>query len=227
MSFVSSLASKYEGLIRESVSHPLTDELCKGELPDYKLFVYLNQDLKFFQRGMNVFGKTLAYCDDAKSSITLGKQIGFVSNDENEYFEKCLREIELHAKEKVPKMASSNVVLPKVQEYLDLLDFLTYKSESYLELVTFMYVMEFVYLGWAEYNICLGNVKGDLEYKYNEWIVLHSGPDFSNWVEFLKNEVERVTANATEEELKLCERTFVRALKLEIDFFEECYKYSE
>lgn len=226
MSPLTELVHKHRDLITQSFTHPLTNELCLGTLPDRTLFVYLTQDLKFFQRGMNVFGRTLALCDDADAAIVLAKQIGFIANDENDYFTECLRQIEPAAKT-VPHMVRTNLVLPKVQQYLNLLDHLALRSESYVELITFMYVMEYVYLGWANHNLDAGVVQPLLAYKHREWVDLHSGPKFAPWVQFLQHEVERVTAYALAAQLQVFEETFVKALTLEIDFFEECYRYSE
>lgn len=229
MSFLSSLLKQYSSAVEKSQTHPLTNELCRGTLLDAKLWVYLTQDLKFFQRGMNVFGRTLAYCDDANASITLAKQIGFVANDENDYFEKALKELKDSAAKSVPKMVNDpTLILPQVQIYLNLLDEMAYKCTSYVEIITFMYVMEFVYLGWANYNLQHEDVNMDnLPYRYKEWIVLHSGPEFTNWVNFLENEVNRVTFGADKDTLQLCENMFIKAVNLEIDFFDACYQYRE
>lgn len=229
-SFVDQLLAMHHSVYTESITHPLTNELCQGTLPDYKLFTYLTQDLKFFQVGLNLFGKTLALCDDAKAAITLGKQIGFVSNDENDYFFKCLDQLKtenlVELKLKVPRMLQEDsITLPQVQSYIDLLNYLVFECNSYVEVITFMYVMEEVYLGWANYHLEKGTIPKDLAYKYHEWIILHSGEAFTGWVQFLKNEVNRVVT--TEDAKKKSEQIFLQTLTLEIDFFGACYDYSE
>ncbi|KAK6198606.1 transcription regulator [Scheffersomyces amazonensis] len=224
---VDTLIAKYEEKFTESISHPLTNELCQGTLPDYKLFTYLVQDLKFFNIGLNLFGKVLALCDDPQPSIVLGKQIGFVSNDENDYFYKCLSELKEESlddiKTKVsPMLEEPALTLPAVQKYLDFLNYLIFDCQSYVELITTMYVLEKVYLGWVEYNE--HRIPSDLPYKHSEWIKLHGGPDFTKWVQFLKDEVIRVTK--TDEDRKISEQAFVAALQHEIEFFNACYEYS-
>ncbi|KAK6457397.1 transcription regulator [Scheffersomyces xylosifermentans] len=230
MSIVDQLLEKYQDKVEQSTTHPLTNELCEGTLADYRLFTYLTQDLKFFQIGLNLFGKVLSYCDDAESSIVLAKQIGFLSNDENDYFFKSLSQLKeenlAQLESKASKMLLKEpVTLPEVQSYIDLLTDLTFNSTSYVELITFMYVMEKVYLGWAEHNLAGNTIPKDLAYKYNEWIVLHSGPDFTKWTKFLEDEVVRVVK--TEQDKRICEEMFVKALDLEISFFTACYNYSE
>lgn len=224
MSHLQQLLSKHCNLFEAATQHPLTNELCEGVLPDYKLYTYLVQDLKFFQLGLNLFGKALACCDAPQLAVVLGKQIGFISNDENTYFFATLQQLEstsmTEIQEHVPDMAGVAQTLPAVQQYLDSLSYLTYESLLYAEIVTFMYVMEKVYLGWAQYN---ANKKGELEYKHSEWIALHSGAAFEKWVGFLAAEVERVR----EENDSVIEKTLVTTLQLEIDFFNACYTHGE
>lgn len=88
-----------------------------------------------------------------------------------------------------------------------------------------MYLMEQVYLGWADFHILKGNVREDLPYKYKEWIILHGGDKFTSWVEFLKREVNR--AVVSQDDRSLCEEAFLMALNLEIAFFDSCYSYKE
>ena len=76
------------------------------------------------------------------------------------------------------------MILPKVQQYIDYLQYLTFESNSYVEIITFMYTMEKVYLGWS--IMLLKTIPSNLPYKYQEWINLHYGPDFSKWVQFYK-----------------------------------------
>ncbi|KAG7666342.1 uncharacterized protein J8A68_000111 [[Candida] subhashii] len=230
MSIIDKLLEKHSDLFTESITHPLTNELCDGTLADYRLFTYLTQDLKFFQIGLNLLGKTLSLCDNPEAAITLAKQIGFLSNDENDYFFKALSEIKetnlQEVQSKASKMLGDDpITLPEVNNYINLLKYLTFESDSYIELITFTYVMEKVYLGWAQYNIDKNLIPRDLGYKHQEWINLHSGEAFTNWVEFLKGEVERVVKTPEDEEL--CEETFVKSMQQEVSFFKDCYDYQE
>lgn len=228
MTFVNSLLKKFEAKFLAATNHPLTNELCDGTLPDYKLYTYLVQDLKFFQLGLNLLGNTLARCDAPESAIVLGKQIGFISNDENTYFFRCLdqlrRESLTELQNKVPAMLEDMPhIIPEVNRYLSVMDYLAFESKSYEELVVFVYVMEKVYLGWAEVNISSKDTT-KLAYKHKEWVDLHSGADFESWVEFLGQEVERVAIN--DESKKIIENWFLKTLDLEVAFFDGCYYYS-
>lgn len=208
----------------KSISHPLTDELCKGTLPDYKLFTYLVEDLKFFQAGIRFIGRAVSLCDDPKAAIKLGKQLGFLCSNENDYFTKTLAELrstsEIELQRHVPELLSvSPELLPAVREYIAALDSWT-EGDSYVELITVLYGMEQVYLGWADRNLACGLPEA-LPYKFREWVDLHSGEDFENWVSFLKNEVERVVSEPSSEQTSIT--AFERMVELEILFFDACY----
>ncbi|CAK9437520.1 uncharacterized protein LODBEIA_P18980 [Lodderomyces beijingensis] len=209
----------------KSISHPLTTELCQGDLADYVLYTYLVQDLKFFEFGLNVLGKTLALCDDSTASIRLAKQIGFLAHDENTYFRDTLAELETAADlAQVAKLKQDNsITLAEVQGYIDYLKYMTFECDSYVELITFCYAMEKVYLGWVEYNRDKGQIATGLAAKFQNWIDLHSGDHFVEWVDFLCKEVERTTT--TPEAREVSKRVFDKAVALEIDFFESCYNY--
>lgn len=224
MTFVEELHEKYSAKFHEVVSHPFTTELCQGTLPDYKLYTYLVQDLKFFQDSLKVLGTTLAYCDDPVASIVIGKQVGFLAHDENTYFQTCLKQLETDSleelREHAPSMlAKPSPTLPQVQKYLGVLRELAFNCTEYAKIITYMYVMEKSYLGWVQYN---EPTMGRLEYKHQEWVDLHNGPAFCKWVDFLASEVNRVAADASARELM--REAFQCAVQLEIDFFEACYK---
>lgn len=210
-----------------SVSHPFTNELCAGTLSDTALYVYLKQDLEFFLLGLRVFGKAIALCDSEAACVTLGKQMGLLCQAEHTYFHKSIGEIELQNRQKLidecPLMLLSRPIIPEVQKYLDYLDHFRLNCTSYPEIVTFLYIMEKVYLDWTVYNE--GVMSSNLSDKHKEWILLHSGDAFKLWVQFLEDEVNRVCVSETDK--KLSEAVFARAIELEIAFFDACYNYSE
>lgn len=215
MSITDELFEQYSHLYFPSINHDLTKELCRGTLSDFRLFTYLVQDLKYFDVGLNLFAKTMTLCDDMKAKIILGKQIGFVSNDENDYFQKAIEQLRPGVKD----LSIEKKVLPEVQSYLEYMDYLVKDSKSYPEVVTALYFMEQVYLGWA--NLNMAAVSKDLEYKYAEWINLHSGEAFTNWTNFLKSEVNRVGPK----DLKGVKSATEKVLTLELQFFDSCYNY--
>ncbi|KAI5969197.1 hypothetical protein CANMA_001750 [Candida margitis] len=229
MTYLQQLIDKNREEYNRATRHPLTNELCSGTLSDSKLYVYLTQDLNFFNYSLNLLGKVLALCDDPTASVRLAKQIGFLAEDENDYFADTLKELETRDLSSVAKMRKESIVLPEVTQYIEYLKYLINESSSYSELITFCFVMEKVYLGWVEYNQDINNIAKSLPEKFQTWIDLHSGDHFVEWVQFLNNEVERcLKLNAAKDSsTEIYESTFVKSLKLESNFFEACYLYKE
>lgn len=229
MAFVDTLLEKYAEKFKTSISHPLTNELCSGTLPDHILYTYLVQDLKFVEIGLRFFGNTLARCEVPSASVILGKQIGFISNLEYSYFVNCMEQLRNESGDKLKKYVSLMLekeppALPAVQKYLDVMHYLACESRSYEELITFLYVLEKVYLEWVLYNRATKDFS-NLQYKHKEWIDLHVGPDFEPWVDFLALELERVAASGKHQEN--IAKWFEKTIDLEIEFFDACYFHQE
>lgn len=204
-STTSRLLKENADLILQVTKHRLPQELCEGTLHDEILYVYAAQDLKFFQIGLRTLAYFTSQAPDDQVFIRLCQQIGFLSNDENDYFEKCLK-----LTEKPHLVKFKSIVLPKVQQYLDFLDGL--KKESFATWATHMWCCEFVYWRWA-HDLPR---KDGLEWKHAEWIRLHDGEHFEEWCNFLEGIVNRFSF----EEVNA---VFVKTLQLEIDFFDACY----
>lgn len=265
MTFSAQLLDKYSSLYQKSISHPLTTELCTGTLPDEVLLTYLVQDLKYFKVGMNFFGRALSLCDHFPSMVVLGKQIGFIAEDEHGYFERVIGELTSAAEGGASgpintKYGTSGAIgttdgssgttdgsreaeLPQVTEYINYMEYLL-KEGDYGELITGLYVMEQVYLGWAQRNEEI--IPEGLEYKYKEWVELHRGEAFERWTEFLRREIDRVCPEERSDEghgsghgasssasssatgpsssqRDRCAAVFKKMLELEIGFFDGCY----
>jgi thiaminase (transcriptional activator TenA) len=56
-----------------------------------------------------------------------------------------------------------------------------------------------------------------------EWIALHSGRAFATWVEFLRAEFDRVCAGLAADHRDRVQELFVRAVDLELAFFDAAY----
>lgn len=211
MTFTSTLLETHNDEFHTSVSHPLAAEWCLGTLSNRRLWTYVNQDLLFFTTSLPVLGQAMRLCDSPELVIVLGKQIGFLANDENDYFYDILNELK-----KQGVVGPDKLVLPEVQEYLDYLQEIL-RSNSYAEVITFLWIMEKVYLEWPKLNPRGAN----LSYRFQKWLDLHEGPDFERWVDFLDKEVNRVALDNKQ----ICQQTFTRAVKLETNFFAACYDY--
>lgn len=210
------LKHKYADLIRAASAHPFTSELCNGVLSDSRLYVYLTLDLRFFLTSVRMLARTASLCDKEKSLVRLGRQIGFLCEGENEYFERTLQELHVSLRSEIESWPDIPV-MPEIEEYIRFFESCI-NSSSYVENITAFYVCEFVYLLWAEGADPAAIEK--LPYKHAEWIRLHAGPDFKSWVGFLESEVVRLVS---EETITSIESVFKKTLELEYSFFDCCY----
>lgn len=221
MSTTKELQHTYSKIVEKATKHPFTVELCDGSLADEKLYVYLLQDYSYFKITLKLLAKALEICDHFPSCLDLGKQIGEFCGAENNYFDTCIKELEADhsVKSKVKRMHENTFPLPAVQKYNDYVQNLVSDAELYAQVITSIFSMEFVYLKWASDT----PIVPGLTYKHQEWINLHTGEDFETWVKFLEREVNRVyTGNEG-----VIETTFVDVLNLEIEFFNDCYSYTD
>lgn len=210
MSTSNSLLEAHRALFEKATSHKLTQQLCAGTLPDRTLYVYLAQDLQFFQSGLRLLTKTTSVAPDTNSLLILAKKIGFFANDENSYFHECLA----HIADALPAADQARFResrLPQVDRYVQLLERTAKSETSYAKLITFVYCMELVYLQWPKN--C--TVAAGLHWKYQTWIDLHAGDHFETWCEFLQQEVDKCDYAEVSD-------TFAQVLQLELEFFEAC-----
>lgn len=212
MSVSQKLIDSYQDLFNKATKHKLTEELCAGTLEDKKLFIYLAQDLQFFQSGLRLTCKLTSLAPTEHSLITLAKKIGFFANDENNYFQECL-ELLSPSLGKEEQLRYRETRLPLVDKYIKLIEKLARDESSYAKLVTFTYCMELVYLQWPK-NF---NIPSNLHWKYKTWVDLHAGEHFETWCDFLKGEVDKCNYEEVAP-------VFAEVLKSEYEFFDSCYK---
>lgn len=213
VSTTEALVAKYQDLFKKTTEHPLTMELCQGTLADRTLYIYLAQDLQYFESGMRGMCNTTSMAPDTKSLITLAKQVGFFANDENTYFHDCLKLLEPSVTEKEREYFLTQY-LPEVKAYMALLIEKRTKRDvyKYPQLITAAWIAELIYWTWAHNS----PRKPNLHWKYQKWIDLHDGEHFETWLDFLRAEVDKL-------KVEVVEAMFLKTLELEYDFFQGCY----
>ena len=88
-------------------------------------------------------------------------------------------------------------------------------TRSYAAILTVLNVAEWLYRAWAT------RAPRPLpeNFLYAEWVTLHDNPDFNAFVDFLREELDRVGPA----ERDRCEDFFLRAVTLEKAFFDAAY----
>lgn len=207
------LLVKYGQLFKRATTHPLTEKLCQGTLENRTLFIYLAQDLQFFEEGLRLICKISSLAPTSHTLVTLAQKVGFFASAENTYFRDALELLQSSVDRKDSTYYLENR-LPQVGSYVDQLIAMTREpSYQYSQLITYLWCAEMVYWQWA-HNLPRAS---NLHWKYQTWIDLHDGKHFEEWCNFLRDEVDRYS-------LAQVESTFEKFLRLEHDFFESCYK---
>lgn len=212
VSTTETLLSNYQDLFKKTTEHPLTKELCQGTLNDRTLYVYLAQDVQFFETGLRLICKITSLAPTTESLITLAKKTGFFANDENTYFQDALELLQPSVQEN-ERESLKNEKLGNIKNYVDFLEEMTKDSKyTYAELITYLWVAEEVYWTWARDSPRADN----LHWKYQTWIDLHDGEHFQVWVEFLRDEVNNYTVKEVQD-------MFKKVLQMEYNFFQTSY----
>lgn len=192
-----------------SVNHRFVNELCAGKVSDAAMGRYLIQDHRFINNFLGLLGAAVNYADQFESRIILGRFIGMISSDENDYFLRSFEALGIsqEARTSPPDSAPTKGLKDIMLEAA--------KSGSYAATIAVLCVAESVYLDWG--------LKAPKPYPenfiYTEWITLHNNDYFIGFVNFLQRELDRVgPANAG-----ICRDFFLRTVQLEKAFFDDAY----
>lgn len=193
-----------------AVGHRLVGEVHAGTAAPEVMARYLVQDHRFIDCFLSLLGGVLVNCDTMPAKLTFGRFIGMISNDENAYFERAFVRLgvddaaRFDAPDAAPTAAFKALMLEAAH------------SGSYAACLSVLTVAEWLYLDWA------GRAPKPLpeDFVFSEWIVLHDNPYFSEFVGFLRAELDRVGPASAE----TCRSFFNRAVELEKAFFDVAYE---
>ncbi|WP_219415966.1 TenA family protein [Pseudonocardia nigra] len=196
-----------------AVGHRFVDELWRGEVDPAALTTYLVQDHQFFDAFVALLGAAVAGADRPGSRVVHARQVGLVAGPENDFFARALDALDVPLTERT----APHLTEP-TRGFLALMDEAR-RSADYASCMTVLLVAEWLYLDWAtrpgvdlpEDRICA------------EWIELHRGLAFEEWVAFLRAEFDRVVAGLDGAGRERVAALFTRAVDLELAFFDAAY----
>ncbi|KAF6010171.1 hypothetical protein HII12_003047 [Brettanomyces bruxellensis] len=219
MKFTEQLLAKHRKHFERATQHPLVKQLCAGTLSDKILCIYVSQDLKYFYDCGKAMLKTAYLCPDAKDVVTFNKQLGFFANDEHDYFGETINYCVKHDPS-LKKYLKADFILPEVRNYMAYIKRISSRIDdfNYGQMVTFIWANEKIYLQWAQNALNIpDSIPEDLHWRFKQWITLHSGNAFEQWVEFLEGQVNKYGR------ISEIEPIFLKVTDLEFGFFEGCY----
>jgi thiaminase (transcriptional activator TenA) len=193
----------------QAVGHRFVTELFAGALPDAVMARYLIQDHRFLDSFLTLLGAALAGSDTFAAKLRFGRFIGIVSSEENTYF--------LRAFEALGVTEDRRAADPDTQATAGFKAIMreAAQTRSYAAALSVLVVTEWLYLDWAS----RAPKPLPANFVHTEWVALHDSPDFRDFVEFLRAELDRVGSA----EANLCRDFFRRTVALELAFFNDAY----
>ncbi|QGF23711.1 TenA family protein [Raineyella fluvialis] len=196
-----------------ATGHRFVGELFAGSLDDRVLTHYLVQDYQFFDPFLRLLGEAVATAPSGVARLRLGRQLGMLTTEENGYFERTLNALDVSLDDRLhPPLGRATV---------DLLDLMyeAIASHSWPHVLSVLLVLEWVYLDWAEAPDRPVVTPRDA---HREWIDLHRGHEFRDWVTFLRQQLDAAEPS-DEQAAEHCRTLFHRTVRAEVAFFDAAY----
>lgn len=191
------------------VTHPFTDALFDGSVPDSKMRSYLVQDYQFVDEFLALLGAALARADTYPSRLAIAGSITVVTSEENTYFQRAFDALGVpEADRSAPVRDEATVAFRELMAD-------TNARGDYADVLAVLVVAEWSYQQWA----ARAPAALPENFLHNEWITLHNNADFHGWVDWLRVELDRVGAELDEREQARVLRLFQLATRYELDFF--------
>ena len=209
MGFSKQLRMASEPHWSEAISHRFVNELLAGSVADSVMSRYLIQDHRFIDNFLILLGAALSSADRFASRVVLGRFIGMISSDENDYFLRAFNSLGVTEAERMeqPDGEPTKGLNAIMREAVG--------TGSYAAALSVLAVAEGIYMDWG--------LRATRPYPENfvhtEWITLHNSPYFCGFVTFLRSELDRVGP----ENAELCRDYFIRTVRLEKAFFDDAY----
>ncbi|GLW24315.1 aminopyrimidine aminohydrolase [Microbispora amethystogenes] len=186
------------------VTHPFAAAISRGTAGMRR---YLEQDFQFVDAFTALLGAAVAAADSFESRVAVGRFLGqTVADTERGYFHRALAAV---GGDPAPP-----VLEPVTIEFRALMDEVRL-SQDYPLILAVLCVAEWTYLGWATRIPAEGE-----SFVHREWVELHSGPEFEEWVGFLRRELDRLGPGLDESGRARVLDVFRRATALERRFFD-------
>lgn len=194
-----------------AVDHRFVRELFAGTIDDEVLTGYLVQDYQFFDTFLSMLGACVAYADEVAAKLLFARQLGMLASDEDGYFQQSFDELGVPESDRTaPELTPTTTALRDAMTEAT-------RSQSYPHLLVLLVIAEWLYLDWGEREAPTPE-----RFVHREWIELHRGTDFQEWVQFLVDELDRVFPQDSAERDRLA-AVWKHVVNLELAFFDTAY----
>ncbi|WP_255150226.1 TenA family protein [Halorarius halobius] len=196
----------------EATTHRFVRELGGGDLSEEVFRRYLVQDYAFLETGVGAFGHAVGQAPTMDAKSRLAGFLATLTGDENDYFERAFETLGVSE-----STYGDPEVAPTTAAFRDLLERAA-REGGYAETLAVLVPAEWVYRAWAT-----AIEKPPDRFYFAEWVDLHAVDDFREFVAWLRAELDREGAAASQRRQRRIERLFVRTVELEAAFFEAAY----
>ena len=212
--FADSLVRAAEPHWTRATTHRFTVELADDVLADDVWRNYLIQDYAFVNTLTSLVGYAVGKAPTMAEKTTFAGFLSVLTGAEDAFFKRSFEAAGV-ARADWDGAAASEVTAAFNELFADAW------AGPYADVLSVFLPVEWVYLTWA-------TAQKDKKPRpaYDEWIVLHNVPDFRDFVMFMKDELDRVSAALTEAEKDRVSGLFTRACALEVAFFDSVYPRS-
>merc|ERR1719232_1939675 len=199
------------------VFHRFTDELAEGTIDRNCLKLYLIQDHRFLDSFIVLLASIIAKARCLDDRIPASQFLGLITDTENTYFERSFESLGVTLEQR-----KSTPDAPCLVKFCNLMRKVS-ESGNLGEMLTVVVVCEWSYLTWGER--VLSKTVRDNFFTY-EWVDLHSGTYFTNFVEYLRNLLDKEGELMDSSARNSCKEIFLQAFQLEEEFFDYAYSSS-
>ena len=196
-----------------AVAHRFTQELGDDRLDDAVFVRYLVQDYVFVEALVTLVGFAVAYAPDMAAKKRLATFLAAVTSDENDYFERSFTALGLKEADWADPALS-----PVTRDFMAILGEAG-AAGSYADCLSVMVPAEWIYLTWAKAQAGKPATRSYLK----EWTDLHVLPEFEDFVNWLRGELDRAGAALSDARQAEVAARFRRLVALEVAFFDAAY----
>ena len=200
-----------------ATDHRFVRELHADTIDESVFRRYLLQDYAFVETLVGVFGHAVGDAPTMPAKSRLIDFLATLTDDENDYFLRAFDALDL------PESEYSDPDLTEpTAAFRDLL-LRASREGGYAETLAVLVPAEWVYLDWAT----AGDGDRPDRFYLDEWIDLHAVPAFQSFVGWLRRELDREGAAASERRRARLAELFCRTVDREVAFFAAAYEGTE
>ncbi len=198
---------------QQATEHRFTRALADDSLEDADFIRYLIQDYAFIETLVTVLGYAVAYAPNMDAKIRFASFLAALTSEENDFFIRSFDALGISdADRTAPAMG------PATRAFSELmLD--AARSGTYEEVLAVIVPAEWIYLTWASAVAEATPARFYLK----EWIDLHTLPEFAEFVEWMRGQLDEIGAALAPERQAVVTQRFNALVELEVAFFDAAY----